>query len=263
MFQCQFWICNIIGQEFHAAGPETRKLLGPKQRVLVRGVVRCPRATERRWALAPISRWDAGSTIDYQLITVAVHSRLYMAAFVSETVPCFMGPGGGDKELTIAIGQTLLIGTSTNDRMHAGSRLARKTFQDFYCMSPNMCVCVFWLCVRIIVHACRPAMYVHEKQASRQLLLLLLRPTMMMMRRKQGSRINREKHPLPRRPAIVDISLASLCFLCFRSDNRSDQVHQSVCPAHATRSSTPPRYPSLHPPSPRSRTRVLPRVLYR
>ena len=43
------------GSEFHTAGRETRKLLGPKRRVLIRGVARCPRAAERRWALAPIA----------------------------------------------------------------------------------------------------------------------------------------------------------------------------------------------------------------
>ena len=35
------------GSKFHTAGPETRKLLGPKRRVLVRAVVRCPRASEQ------------------------------------------------------------------------------------------------------------------------------------------------------------------------------------------------------------------------
>ena len=43
------------GRELHMTGPETRKLLAPKRRVLVRGVVRCLRAAERRWALASIS----------------------------------------------------------------------------------------------------------------------------------------------------------------------------------------------------------------
>jgi hypothetical protein len=37
-----------LGREFHTAGPETRKLLGPKRCVLVWGVMRYPRATERR-----------------------------------------------------------------------------------------------------------------------------------------------------------------------------------------------------------------------
>ena len=44
------------GSEFQTTGPETRKLLGPKPRVLVRGTVRSPRTAERRWALASTSR---------------------------------------------------------------------------------------------------------------------------------------------------------------------------------------------------------------
>ena len=34
------------GSEFQTTGPETRKLLGPKRRVLVRGTVRSPRTAE-------------------------------------------------------------------------------------------------------------------------------------------------------------------------------------------------------------------------
>ena len=44
------------GSEFQTTGPETRKLLGPKLRVLARGTVRSPRIADRRWALAPTAR---------------------------------------------------------------------------------------------------------------------------------------------------------------------------------------------------------------
>ena len=53
------------GREFHTTGPETRKLLGPKRRVLVRGVVRCLRAAERRLALAPISEMGMQDRLRY------------------------------------------------------------------------------------------------------------------------------------------------------------------------------------------------------
>ena len=52
-------------REFHTAGPETRKLLDQKRRVLVRGVVRCPRAAERRWALVPISEMGMQDRLRY------------------------------------------------------------------------------------------------------------------------------------------------------------------------------------------------------
>ena len=44
------------GSEFQTTGLETRKLLGPKQRVLVRDTDRSPRRADRRRALAPTSR---------------------------------------------------------------------------------------------------------------------------------------------------------------------------------------------------------------
>ena len=53
------------GREFHTAGPDTRKLLGPKRRVLVRGVARCPRAAERRWARAPITEMGMQDRLRY------------------------------------------------------------------------------------------------------------------------------------------------------------------------------------------------------
>ena len=53
------------GREFHTAGPETRKLLGPKRRVLVRGVVRCPSVAERRWARAPITKMGMQDRLRY------------------------------------------------------------------------------------------------------------------------------------------------------------------------------------------------------
>ena len=53
------------GRDFHTAGPETRKLLDPKRRVLVRGVVRCPRAAEQRWARASISEMGMQDRLRY------------------------------------------------------------------------------------------------------------------------------------------------------------------------------------------------------
>ena len=53
------------GREFHTAGPETWKLLGPKRRVLVRGVVRCPRAAERRLTRAPITKMGMQDWLRY------------------------------------------------------------------------------------------------------------------------------------------------------------------------------------------------------
>ena len=53
------------GREFHTAGPDTRKLLGPKRRVLIRGVARCPRAAERRWARAPITEMGMQDRLRY------------------------------------------------------------------------------------------------------------------------------------------------------------------------------------------------------
>ena len=44
------------GSEFQTTGPETRKLLSPKRRVLVRGTVGSHHTADRRWALAPTSR---------------------------------------------------------------------------------------------------------------------------------------------------------------------------------------------------------------
>ena len=52
-------------REFHTAGLETRKLLEPNRRVLVRGVVRCPYAAERRWALALISEIEMQDRLRY------------------------------------------------------------------------------------------------------------------------------------------------------------------------------------------------------
>ena len=55
MFQCQFWICNVFRQGVpHSRSGDTVASWPEARRVLVRGVVRCPRAAERRWALAPI-----------------------------------------------------------------------------------------------------------------------------------------------------------------------------------------------------------------
>ena len=51
-----FGIQMPSGSEFQTTGPETRKPLGPKRRVLVWGTVRSPRIADRRWALAPTSR---------------------------------------------------------------------------------------------------------------------------------------------------------------------------------------------------------------
>ena len=53
------------GREFYTTGPETRKLLGPKRRVLLRGVVKCLHAAERRWALAPISEMGMQDRLRY------------------------------------------------------------------------------------------------------------------------------------------------------------------------------------------------------
>ena len=53
------------GREFHTAGPDTRKLLGPKRRVLVRGVVRCPRAADKSWARTPITEMRMQDRLRY------------------------------------------------------------------------------------------------------------------------------------------------------------------------------------------------------
>ena len=53
------------GREFQTTGPETRKLLGPKRRVLLRGTIRSPRRADRRWALAPTSRTELQLQLRY------------------------------------------------------------------------------------------------------------------------------------------------------------------------------------------------------
>ena len=53
-FQCQFWICNVFGQGVpHSRIRRHGNFFAQKRRVLVRGVVRCPRAAEHEGGLAP------------------------------------------------------------------------------------------------------------------------------------------------------------------------------------------------------------------
>ena len=119
------------GSEFQTTGPETRKLLGPKRRVLVRGTVRSPRIPDRRWALAPTSRTGLQVRLRYRQF----RSSNVLGQWVPNdrsrdpeaSGPEATGPGSRHSQVTSNSRSQVSPGADLSDGIASGAEVCRTT----------------------------------------------------------------------------------------------------------------------------------------